>query len=255
MGVQDATPEYHLINHWRAQGIAEETIRTRIKAFHAVGGAEASTDAIYRYLAGFSNPRTRALRLSLLRSSFRLGVTLGLWEKDPTLLVGRVRIPRSLPKPLTQPELELLLREAREPVRSYVLLAAYAGLRAHEIARVRRSDLESYPGGWRLRVQGKGGHVDLIAAHAKVVELLSHWSPPPGARGNTVTQAAAREMKRLGITPGIHRARHSFATRALAACNDLLVVRDLMRHTNVGTTQIYTALADERPGAVIALLA
>lgn len=255
MGVQVGAPTI-LSDYWISQGIKGKTIRARLRAFEDVGGLAATRESVQSYLAGFSNPRTRRLRLSMLRVTFRLAIALELIDRDPTVLIGRMRVPRSMPKPLSPSELQLLLSAASPRVQVFTTLAAYAGLRACEIAQVTFDDVESYPGGWRLRIRsGKGGHEAVVPAHPKVVAALRQWRRPEGLTANAVSKACQLEFRRLGIEGGIHRARHSYATNCLRVSGDILVVRDLMRHASVATTQIYTALADDRPASVIAALA
>lgn len=257
MTPQGDTPlEWRIAAHWKSQGLAARTIEARLRAFRRAGGMNATKDSVEAYLACYASARTRRLHLSMLRTTYRIAVGMALMERDPTALIGRVRVPRSLPKPLNKNEVALALDQMKEPARTYLVLGLYAGLRACEIATVSVANLESYPGGWRLRVVGKGGHEGLVPAHKNVVEALSRWQRPDRLTANAVTQAVRYEFHRLGIEGGVHRARHTFATNALAAAdNDLLVVRDLLRHSSVATTQVYTALVEDRPANVVALLA
>lgn len=251
---QDDTPAIVLSNYWFGQGLKPNTIAQRLRAFEAVGGVNATPASVQRHLATFTAPYTKRTVLSQLRITYRLAVAFELIAKDPTALVGRVRVPRRVPRPVSKSELELLLAATKPPVSCYITLAAYAGLRMSEIAAVRRSDLETYPGGWRLRVVGKGGHAAVIPAHYKIVELLSRWEPAEGLTGNAVGKACERAFRKHGLEGGIHRIRHSYATRLLEACHDIYVVRDLMRHDSIATTQIYAQLDDDKPAAAIGLL-
>jgi len=253
---QDATPLDFLIQYWNGQGLAESTIRnyrrTLIDSRALDGG---SSEEIRDYLARFPNPRTRATKRVVIRNACRLAIALGVLEDDPSVLVGKIRVPRSTPRPFTRAELAHLESSIREPAKTYLVLAAYAGLRACEIAQVSFADLESYPGGWLLRVVGKGSHEAVIPAHAKVVEALAAWERPEGLTANRVSQACGREFRRVGVAGGIHRARHSYGTRVYAASgHDLLVTRDLLRHASVATTQIYTAIENDRSAVVVGLL-
>lgn len=252
MNAQGDTRVDVLVDYWKAQGLVPSTIRRYRQTLAAAGGLDATGEQLRAYLAAYSNPGTRAQKRMVLRTSFPLAVALGLIDSDPSRLLGKVRVPRRLPRPLTAAELALLESQAREPIRTYVTLAAYAGLRASEIARASFADLETYPGGWRLRVVGKAGHVAVVPAHAKVVAALADFRPSPKLTGNYVSKMCLVEFRRLGIPGGIHRARHSFATRCLAVSHDLLVVRDLMRHASIATTQIYTALDADAPALVVA---
>lgn len=130
-----------------------------------------------------------------------------------------------------------------------VTLALYAGLRAQELADLRGEQLERWTQGWALRIMGKGDVVATIPAHPKVVEIVRGVAGPvfPGATANSISHKGLRLFREVGLEGGIHRCRHTFATRALEASgNDLLCVRDLMRHASVSTTQVYTKLSDKR---------
>lgn len=248
--------ERELERVWQVAGLREKTIRTRIDLYRRAGGEEATRDSVEELLSRLRHPATRAQYLTQLRCTYRELLERELLERDPTLGVRPPRKPRQVPRPLDRREVDLLLAEAVEPVRSWVTVAMFAGLRASEVARLRGDHLELLEGGWTLRVVGKGDHVGLVPAHARVVEVLEDAGPGrlwPITAG-WVSQRTRREFGRLGIVGGIHRCRHTFATRALAVSGDLMVVRDLMRHASVATTQLYTQLADERPRAVVDLI-
>lgn len=217
-------------------------------AFEAAGGATATAESITEYLNGLAAASTRRARLSDLRCSYRVLILGGLLRVDPTLALPKVRAPRWTPRPLSDEEIELL-HELPEDVHRMVTLALYAGLRAAEIAKLEAKQLERWPQGWALRIKGKGGHVGTIPAHPRVVEVMKGHVGRlfPEATANSVSHAAHYWFARIGIEGGIHRCRHTFATRALEASgNDLLCVRDLLRHASVSTTQIYTQLPGGR---------
>jgi integrase/recombinase XerD len=78
------------------------------------------------------------------------------------------------------------------------------------------------------------------------------WEVTP----NRLSKRTSIEMKRLGITKKtFHACRHFFATNMLEKSGgDLLAVRDLMRHSSVATTQVYTQLATGRTRSLVNLL-
>ena len=233
---------------WSAAGLKPKTIRHRLMAFEAAGGAEATRDSIVEYLRSLPALSTRRARQSDLRCCYRTLVLGGMLRSDPTLGMPRVRVPRWVPRPLSDEEVERL-DKLPSHVRDMAILALYAGLRAAEIASLEANQLERWPQGWALRIVGKGDHVGTIPAHPRVVQLLRGRVGRifPGATANSVSHAANYWFKRVGIEGGIHRCRHSFATRALEVSgNDLLAVRDLLRHASVSTTQVYTQLPSGR---------
>jgi integrase/recombinase XerD len=257
MNIARTAHEGELVRMWTVAGLQRQTIAIRLSIYRRVGEEHATRESIEQVLAGLRHPTTKAMYLSHLRLTYRALIERELIQRDPTIGIPSPRRPRRVPRPVSPVELDMLLTLAREPVRSWVILAAFAGLRASEIAGLRGDDLEQHDGGWTLRIRGKGGHVGLVPAHDQVYVVMSRHGPGPiwPLTPSWVSKKASAEFRRIGISGGIHRCRHSFATRALAAADgDLLVVRDLMRHASVQTTQIYTQLADERPRAVMDLI-
>lgn len=242
---------------WQTAGLASGTIRNRLTAFQACGGVDATRASVGEYLRGIPGLATRRARLSDLRVSFRILLGLGMLEADPTIGVPRVKAPRWMPKPLLDDEIETVFRFADDELREWCTLALYAGLRAGEIATLRGDQLERWPEGYALRVVGKGSKEGIVPVHPLVLPILSGktgWLYP-GTTSNRVTHKARYLFGKHGINGGIHRLRHTFATRALKASEgDLLCVRDLLRHASVATTQIYTQLPGGRPFEVVALL-
>jgi integrase len=151
------------------------------------------------------------------------------------------------------------MTKADLPMRDWFIIGCKAGLRAMEVANLRGVDLEKADDGYILRVAGKGG-TDLSIPVAAIVSqtILKHetsgkiWSVTP----NNLTKLCSAEMKRLGIPKKtFHACRHYFATNMLEKSGgDLLAVRDLMRHSSVATTQVYTQLASGRARSLVNLL-
>lgn len=139
-----------------------------------------------------------------------------------------------------------------------VRLAAFCGLRAAEITRVRGEHFD----GDVLRVYGKGGKVrtvpvlDPVLAAALAAEdgplVVSHTTGGPLTPG-TVSRLLSAE---LGRWTG-HKLRHRYGTRAYAGSTDLLAVMTLLGHSRPETTQRYVAVPDRavRTAAAAAQLA
>lgn len=144
--------------------------------------------------------------------------------------------------------------------RVMVLLAAYAGLRVHEIAKVRGEDQRA----GTLRVVGKGGVEAALAIHpmiagaAMAMPAVGWWFPAPGGEGpltpNGVTTTVGRTMRRAGVSGTAHSLRHWYATAQLRAGVNIRVVQENMRHASLASTQLYTAVDDqERRAGIMAL--
>jgi len=184
------------------------------------------------------------------------------WAGRPDLTRGirRPRQPIGVPKPVSEWDLALMLDAAQGPVRSWVLLGAFAGLRSFETAKLDAGDLEQlHDGTWQIRVQGKGGQLGVVPAAEVIVEdLLPHaqaigagplW---PGASAKSVQRGIRRLAERVGVSCSSHQLRHRYGTAAHAARGDLLVTQQLMRHRSPATTAGYALVATSHLAAVVA---
>jgi integrase len=219
----------------------------------------ATVDDFQRLLLGVTASSTRGTYAARLRSTFKAMRKMGLIDNNSIEDLPNVRKPRGLPHPITPNEAKMLMTEARQPMRDWFVLGCMAGLRAMEVANLRGLDLEIRDDGYVLRIAGKGG-TDLAVPVAKAVAevILAKetngrlWNVTP----NRLTKKTSQEMKRLGIPKKtFHACRHYFATTMLEKSGgDLLAVRDLMRHSSVATTQVYTQLATGRTRSLVDLL-
>jgi integrase len=180
---------------------------------------------------------------------------------NPAENLPQVKPGRGVPKPVTKGEYQKLLAEAKNPtLRNWFILGGTAGLRAMEVANIKGSDLIEHEDGYSLRVQGKGG-TDLIVPISPIVSDMIRsystlgrlWQVTP----NKLSARAANEMRRI-LGPDakhFHSLRHYFATTMLEKSGgDLIAVKELMRHTSVATTQIYTQLSQGRTRSLVNLL-
>lgn len=219
----------------------------------------ATTEDLQRLIMSVRAASTKGTYAARVRSIFKALRKMGLITNQADLDLPAVRKKRGLPHPLTPGEAELIMTKAELPMRDWFIIGCKAGLRAMEVANLRGVDLEKVDDGYILRVAGKGG-TDLSIPVADIVAetILNYqvsgkiWSVSP----NTLTKMCSAEMKRLGIPKKtFHACRHYFATNMLERSNgDLLAVRDLMRHSSVATTQVYTQLASGRTRSLVNLL-
>ena len=201
---------------------------------------------------------SRANYVGRIKSIFATLRDLDLTSNTVDLKLAKVRKPRGLPRPVFESQAQILLTKADEPYRSWFVLGIYAGLRAMEVSGIQGSDLEQGPDGFMLRIRGKGGTDLTIPAHPEVVRVIQEANTLGRLyylNPNKISSYACAEMKRLGVPMKFHSLRHYFATSALRASGgDLLVVRDLLRHSSVATTQVYAQLGEGRTRSVIELL-
>lgn len=249
-------------------------------AFAAARGQAADTAdaAVLRaYMAGLGaavSARTQARRLSALRQFFRFLLTDGARADDPTLLLEAPRLPKSLPKYLSEAEVDALLAAAarREGVSGRLAHAAleilYAsGLRVSELLALPRRALAGEAP--LVLVRGKGGRermVPLSAVAREAAAKLLAGLPKEGAwlfpgrdpRRPMTRQGFALVLKQVAMDAGLdparvspHVLRHSFASHLLARGADLRSLQLLLGHADIATTQIYTHVLAERLQALV----
>jgi integrase/recombinase XerD len=223
-----------------------------------------------RQAAGLS-ARSNARLLSCLRHFYRLWLRLGRIEADPTALLEAPKLPRPLPKALTEAEVDALLsapdRATPEGLRDHAMLELmYAsGLRVSELVGLDVDQVNLRQGA--LRVTGKGGKERLVPVGEQALDALGRYlaTGRPALlgrrraaalfvtrRGAGLTrQAVWLRVRQLAAAAGIakpispHGLRHSFATHLLNRGADLRALQLLLGHASVSTTQIYTLVARE----------
>lgn len=181
----------------------------------------------------------------------------GLRDDNPALRLSVVKVPPHRPRPYTQEQIDLLLSTgAYRRTRAMILLAAYQGLRASEIARVHADDVDLTSG--TIKVLGKGGRTDYLPLHPTIRDLApmmgeEWWFPARrGAeghiRGQSVSDLLTHARKRAGIVDTRltgHSLRHAFGTELVRGGANIRAVQELMRHSSLQTTQRYTEVLDE----------
>jgi integrase len=127
----------------------------------------------------YLTPAARAAELSNVRSFYRWALLEELIDRDPTLRLVRPRLPRRLPRPMADADIAKALAVAPYPIRAFLNLAAFAGLRACEIAPLRRSDVLDGASAPVLIVQnGKGGKQRIIPLAPELARTLTAAEMP-----------------------------------------------------------------------------
>ncbi len=215
--------------------------------------------------------RSNARLLSTLRHFFRLLVREGRVASDPTLLVDAPKLPRSLPKALSEAEIEGLLNAPPEtPLglrdRAMLELMYATGLRVSELVGITAAQVNLRQG--VLRVLGKGGKERLVPLGDEAAHWLARYVGEArplllkGGRSDALfvsnrRAAMTRQMfwilvRKHALVAGIptsrispHVLRHSFATHLLNHGADLRALQLMLGHSSLSTTQIYTLVAKE----------
>lgn len=216
--------------------------------------------------------RTILRRLSALKSFYRYMVKMGRIESNPTDMLAPLKREKRLPRPLAQKDIERLLcaPDAEEGlgIRDIAILELIysSGLRLSEAVGLDLSDLDLRH--LTARVMGKGSKERIApvgSAAARAVGRYLSESRPELAKGSCCTalflsnrggRLTGRQIQRImskysvmaGISgkPTPHALRHSFATHLLDSGADLRAVQELLGHSDISSTQIYTAVSKER---------
>ncbi|MCW2628524.1 tyrosine-type recombinase/integrase [Mycobacterium sp.] len=181
---------------------------------------------------------------------------------DITARLPRPRAPKGAPRPVSRPGLRALLETRMHGrTRVMILLAALAGLRVHEIAKIRGEDFDL--DARTLRVTGKGSRTDTLPLHDLLVAAVlimprrGWWFPGNSRRpGQHVHSKAVSDiigdvMRRSGVPGTPHCLRHYFGSSLVAAGTDLRTAQTLLRHQNLNTTAIYVQVADVKRAEAI----
>lgn len=219
-----------------------------------------------------ARPRSTARQLSSFRRFFRYLLREGGIHDDPTAQIAMPKIGRSLPKSLTEEEVEALLGAplVSDPLgnrdRTMLEVLYATGLRVSELVNLRHGQVNQNQG--VIRILGKGNRERLIPLGEEAVRWLADFEQGPRGeillerqtdflfptrRGDRMTRQAfwhiiKRYARKAGIAKELspHTLRHAFATHLLNHGADLRVVQMLLGHSDLSTTQIYTHVARER---------
>lgn len=205
---------------------------------------------------------TAATYHSYLRSWFTWLTIMDYRADNPMVKLGSPRYPDRVPRPVSDDGLiRLLLTRMHHRTRVMVLLAALAGLRVHEIAKVRGEDIDLSKAA--LHVDGKNRRQAWLPLHPLLVDVAltmgqrGYWFPANSRRpgqhvhSKSVSDIIGNAMRRANINGTPHSLRHWYGTTLLDDGADLRTVQELLRHRSLATTQIYTKVTDERRNEAI----
>jgi integrase/recombinase XerD len=219
-----------------------------------------------------ARPRSTARQLSSFRRFFRYLVREGILAEDPTAQIAMPKIGRSLPKSLSESEVEALLAApvVSDPLghrdRTMLEVLYATGLRVSELVNLQQNQVNLNQG--VIRMLGKGNRERLIPIGEEAMRWIADFMAGPRGeilldrqtdyvfptrRGDRMTRQAfwhiiKRYAARARISKDLspHTLRHAFATHLLNHGADLRVVQMLLGHSDLSTTQIYTHVARER---------
>lgn len=215
--------------------------------------------------------RSSARQLSAMRGFFKFLVKERVIAADPTEMVERPKLARKLPRVLSYEEVDRLLaappedtaRGIRDSAMIHLMYAS--GLRVSELCNLELGELDRRVG--TVSPLGKGGKrrvvpvgqiaLDRIDRYVDTVRLMNKGAARDkhlflSPRGKRFTRQGLWKLlkayaRACGITTPIspHKLRHSFATHLLRGGADLRAVQAMLGHADLGTTEIYTRVAQD----------
>jgi site-specific recombinase XerD len=270
----------------RRRGAAERTRRaygTDVAELASWAGAQrlAPADVDYRVLRrwaarlseGGSAPSTMARKLASVRSFFRTLVEHGELHANPADLLPAPKQPHRLPRTLKPDDVSGLLDsiptsgplELRD--RAMFELAYACGLRAEELVDLDVGSIDF--DAEQVRVEGKGAKTRFVPAGEPALHAVARWlergrpglAGAPSDHGPLFLSKSGRRLSTSDVRRRLrtwarhaaaqgavhpHALRHSFATHLLEGGADLRAIQELLGHSSISTTQVYTRVESAR---------
>jgi integrase/recombinase XerC len=219
--------------------------------------------AVLRY--GYT-AKSAVRKLSALKSFFRYLLSTGEVLQSPARGIKGPPIEKQLPPLITQLQIAQVLNstdDSPQSLRTIAILETIygSGLRAAELVGLNRSDIDFAHN--TIRIRGKGGKERLLPLGSKEKSALQKYLAVRGYpdaeplflnnQGKRLTTRSVQNIVRRALSQiaGItatnpHALRHAFATHLLERGADLRAVQELLGHSSLSSTQIYTHLTVER---------
>ncbi|HEV7822072.1 MAG TPA: site-specific tyrosine recombinase XerD [Burkholderiales bacterium] len=223
-------------------------------------------------VAGKAKATSTSRLLSSLKRFYQYELRQGKTAADPTINIDSPKLPRGLPKTLTEQDVEKLLAapDTADPLglrdRTMLETLYASGLRVSELVTLKVAQVSQDMG--VVRIVGKGAKERLVPLGEEALDWLKRYVKEARplilgqraadamfvtSRGGAMTrQSFWHLLKRYSVQAGLtkpispHTLRHAFATHLLNHGADLRVVQLLLGHSDISTTQIYTHVARER---------
>lgn len=223
-------------------------------------------------MAGGRKEKSNARLLSALKRFYQWGASNDYFDADPTVLLKSPKLPKTIPKVLSEIQVEALLYAPDQytPLgirdRAILELMYASGLRVSEVVELPFEQLNLSAG--LVQVTGKGNKERIVPIGEVAIEWIEKYineARPSLVKNKWVEslfvsrigrqmtrQTLWHRVKNLAFDAGIHinlsphTLRHAFATHLINHGADLRTVQLLLGHSDLSTTQIYTHVAKER---------
>ena len=211
-------------------------------------------------------PTSVIRKVASLRGFFKWATSSGILEKNPAATLEQPKTPQRLPKVVSVKEIDEMLHNNLTPLEHVMMELLYScGLRVSELVNLKLNDIDL--SSKYVRCFGKGSKERIIPIGEQAKAMLQEYFPTRDLlvkkynlatknllikdNGHFVTRQdvynfihAQGKLIHKNISP--HTLRHSFATHLLENGADLRVVQELLGHSDVSTTQLYTHISKKR---------
>ena len=211
-------------------------------------------------------PTSVIRKVASLRGFFKWATSSGILEKNPAATLEQPKTPQRLPKVVSVKEIDEMLHNNLTPLEHVMMELLYScGLRVSELVNLKLNDIDL--SSKYIRCFGKGSKERIIPIGEQAKMMLKEYFPTRDLlikkynlttknllikdNGHFVTRQdvynfihAQGKLIHKNISP--HTLRHSFATHLLENGADLRVVQELLGHSDVSTTQLYTHISKKR---------
>lgn len=211
-------------------------------------------------------PTSVIRKVASLRGFFKWATSSGILEKNPAATLEQPKTPQRLPKVVSVKEIDEMLHNNLTPLEHVMMELLYScGLRVSELVNLKLNDIDL--SSKYIRCFGKGSKERIIPIGEQAKAMLKEYFPTRDLlikkynlttknllikdNGHFVTRQdvynfihAQGKLIHKNISP--HTLRHSFATHLLENGADLRVVQELLGHSDVSTTQLYTHISKKR---------
>ena len=211
-------------------------------------------------------PTSVIRKVASLRGFFKWATSSGILEKNPAATLEQPKTPQRLPKVVSVKEIDEMLHNNLTPLEHVMMELLYScGLRVSELVNLKLNDIDL--SSKYVRCFGKGSKERIIPIGEQAKAMLKEYFPTRDLlvkkynlttknllikdNGHFVTRQdvynfihAQGKLIHKNISP--HTLRHSFATHLLENGADLRVVQELLGHSDVSTTQLYTHISKKR---------
>lgn len=263
------------LDHLRLRDLAATHVRSRQRAIERLAGhldrdaSTATPDELLAYVGRIprNTSRSKYAEVSHIVCFFRWAHLHEFIASDPSRKVPRPRLSRLLPRPMSEADVAVAIENAPPRIRIWLVLAAYEGLRACEIACLDRTDVLTTALTPVVIAHGKGRKDRVVPLGERALAELRAFGMPargplfprldglPGpTSAHRVSTICCDYLHGLGITDSLHSLRHRFATRAYAASQDILVVGALLGHEDPASTAGYAAYSNAAAQAAVRAL-